>query len=202
MECGATVHASSRVLETFFLGVWFGCHASVYCMLRQVAAGRPLSPESSVGLVTMWRCISCPNDCSAEVTQNCLDHFRNGHWFPSKKMCPAGPSSPSLTHEHCQQVTFRVWRRPGAPVAWERVLQGNVLGLAESQLNPLVPTAALRKLDVSQDFVSSSISCLECASSCALVRLVSQVLCPRGWLLESGLSFHSCPTSEPSFSSG
>lgn len=43
---------------------------------------------------------------------------------------------------------------------WQHVLQVNALGLAESQLNPLVPKALLSKLDVSKDIVSSSISCL------------------------------------------
>lgn len=45
-------------------------------------------------------------------------------------------------------------------MCWQRVLQVNALGLAESQLNPLVPKALLSKLDVSKDTVSSSISCL------------------------------------------
>ena len=45
-------------------------------------------------------------------------------------------------------------------MCWQGVLQDSALGLAESQLNPLVPKALLSKLDVSKDIVSSPISCL------------------------------------------
>lgn len=51
-ETGATMRTCSRVLETFFLGVWFGSlHA-------ETGSGwlSCLSPESGMELVTSWRC--------------------------------------------------------------------------------------------------------------------------------------------------